>query len=698
MKTHSVVTLCVCGLLGIGLAGGSAVGDEGLTSVGAVFRPDRHFPEFMGLWLEAWAQAQAGGATEEALRPKDLLGGYVQLYVRNQGEKPVVVSDVAIDGVNLSRSLVFAKDKVSGFLPASVRFPGVPKAELDTLLGAGEPVWWKVDPPTVPPGGFAEVTVRLRQPPTNKTVSVRVIGDTATMEARVEAGKEPPRFAGIAFAPSLDRAYLYPQRIDRPGTAPARILLDGTDVTVRSLRATDAAADITPVVVRLATPLARGSLHCFQAVYPDGTAAIACVRAWNDEFPYGMWGYINQGRTPAERVQYYLTDMRLHNINLFMDSIGKDVMEFLASEKGEQYARTNGVRVLSKWPGKPRNPMYYFLMDEPDAHDYAVKDLPVNLRLGSLGQDLVEHSRKIRARDPDAPHLLNIDNTYKPGNYYTYAQLPDVCCSDPYYQEQQKIVWSRRPGWASGFLKPTYVLAATTICQSACAPKPLHIILNSVRHDPSKGPDGRTPEHPAVFRFATPAEKRIELFYALAAGAKAFSYWWYTPYGEFYGCGGDTADARSLWREIGLLGAQVRTAGPLLLRGCPITLATKGSKYVWARSIACGTDSIVLLVVNDNFASDRTGTVMVPIEKATLTVRAPSWLEPKDAFAIGHEGLTEASWKNDAGQVAFDLGRLEVARMLVLTSDPQLRSALENLYQSRFAANVKALLSPARRK
>ena len=170
-----------------------------------------------------------------------------------------------------------------------------------------------------------------------------------------------------------------------------------------------------------------------------------------------------------------------------------------------------------------------------------------------------------RRKDPVPPHLLNLDNTYKPENWYMYAQLPDVCCADPYLQEQQRIVWNERPAWVPSFIKPLYVLGAATICNSACAPKPLHIILNCVRHDTKGGP----------FRFATPPEKTVELFYALGAGTKSFSYWWYTPYGEFHGCGASDKPAVALWRQIGLLGAQVRTAGPVLTRSCPAVVPLK---------------------------------------------------------------------------------------------------------------------------
>jgi len=42
------------------------------------------------------------------------------------------------------------------------------------ILAAGEPVWWKADPPTIPAGGVGQVAVRLRYVPTTPTVTVGV--------------------------------------------------------------------------------------------------------------------------------------------------------------------------------------------------------------------------------------------------------------------------------------------------------------------------------------------------------------------------------------------------------------------------------------------------------------------------------------------------------------------------------------------
>ncbi len=693
MRMFGLSMLCAVGFVWTAVVGaGSAAGAEGLVNVGAAFRADTPFPQFMPLWLEGWALAHEQGESLESLQAKNALGGYVHVCLQNSSSEPLAVSDVLLDGISLTQALAFAPEKTAGFFPASIRFAKLPKADFDRLMRAGEPLWWKVDPQTIAAGSFAELIVRLRTVPTGSSLPIRVVAGTASVDASVEVGREQPRAMAIRFSPAFDRAFLYVRHPKGPGTAPVQVRLDGQDVTARSAIASDGAVDVAPIVIRPASPLARGSFHVFEAAYADGSAARAGLRAYADDFVYGMWGYINEGKTDQERVDYFLNDMRKHNINTFMDSIPNEVRSYMETEKGWKQCQALGFRAFAKWPGKVRDPAYYFLMDEPDAHDFAVKDLAINERLGSLGQDLVRHSGKIRARDPQPPHLLNIDNTYKPANYYTYAQLGDVCCSDPYYQEQQKIVWNRRLAWLPGFLKPTYVLAASTICQSACAPKPLHIILNSVRHDPVKDPKIR-PEDQETFRFATPQEKQVEAFYALAAGATAFSYWWYTPYGEFYGCGGSSPDAKALWREIGLLGAQIRTAGPLLVRGCPATVPVKASKYVWVRSLLAGTDALVLLIVNDNFGSDRAGTVYVPIEKAAVTVTPPAWLTPKDVFEVACEGPRDVRWKPDGKQVALDLGRVEMTRMIVIAADPQCRGQLRELYTKQFAANVRALLA-----
>ena len=661
------------------LAAPAALAAPASEVVGSAYHADTPFPQFLHLWSEGWALKDQNGEPVQYATTNMPLGAYVQLYIHNASANIVPVTDLRFEGVSLTDAIAFSDRQVDRLYPANVRFSKLPKADIDRLIAAGEPVWWKVEPPSLPPGGFGEVTLRLRRQ-ARTPLTVQVVAKETTWQARVPAA-DTPRFAGISFSPSLDTAYCYVQHPQRPGAAPVKVLLDGADMTPSTTTAADPLVSVMPLVIRLPQPLEKSSFHCFQAIYRDGSTAIAGIRAWGEELVYGMWGYINQGKTAQERVDYYLGDLKRHNVNTVMESYGGEVGAFLSGETGVEHSRATGIRAMRNKPGPVLNPVYYFLTDEPDAHDFAVSQLQPNQRLGSLGQDLVRRSQAFRQEDPAPPQMLNLDNTYKPENWYMYAQLPDVCCADPYYQEQQNIVWNERPVWASSFVRPTYVLGAATICNSASAPKPLHIILNCVQHKTKGG----------SFRFATPPEKTVELFYALGAGTKGFSYWWYTPYGEFYGCGAADKDAVALWRQIGLLGAQVRTAGPVLNRSCPANLLLKAPGRLWTRTLLAGTDTLVLLAVNENIANDRLGTVVVPLPKTTVTITPPSWLKTADAFEITPQGLQDVNWKSDADQLVLDLGKTDVARMVLLTADKALRGQLGELYRNRFAANVAEL-------
>ncbi len=654
---------------------------DSLEVVAGAFRADVPFPQFLHLWSEGWALKGKDGEPLQYASTNMPLGAYVHLYLRNRTAERVSVHDVKFAGVSLTNAIAFGPEETAGLHPASVHFSTLPKTDVERLIAAGEPVWWKIEPASIPPGGFAEVTLRLRRSTPN-AIALDVVGDKAGCGAKVSATVSPG-FAGISFSPSLDSVYGYVQRATRPGVAPVKVLLDGRDITAGTTCAADSAVNLQPLTIRLEQPLTAGSFHCLQAVYADGSTAIAGFRAWGDELVYGMWGYIKYGKTAQEMVDYFLGDLKRHNINAVMQSYPAEVGDFLSGKTGVKNARATGIRAMRNWPGPALNPVYYFLTDEPDAHDFSVTQLEPRQRLGTLAQDLVRRSQQIRKRDPAPPHLLNLDNTFKPENWYMYAQLADVCCADPYYQEQQRIVWNDRPAWAASFIKPLYVLGAATICNSACAPKPLHIILNSVRHDTKGGP----------FRFATPPEKTVELFYALGAGAKSFSYWWYTPYGEFYGCGGSDKEAVTLWRQIGLLGAQVRTAGPLITRSCPVDVPVKATAKLWTRTLLAGTDSLVLLAVNDNIANDRMGTVVVPLPKATVTLTPPSWLKAADVFEIAPEGLRDVVWRREDDKLALELGRLEVARMVVVTSDESVRESLDEIHRGQFAGHVEELLA-----
>ena len=232
------------------------------------------------------------------------------------------------------------------------------------------------------------------------------------------------------------------------------------------------------------------------------------------------------------------------------------------------------------------------------------------------------------------------------------------------------------------YTKPTYVYGVGTIYQSAAAPKPMHLILQTCRLDFKE----------FAFRAPTPEEKRISIYYAMAAGAKALSYWWYTPFGEFYGCGGGDKDMKALWKEIGLVGAELRTAEPMIIRSCPAEVKIKAPRFLWVRSLLAGDDAMAIIVANDNIACDRSGIVVRPVEQAKLAVQVPAWLKAGDVFEVNCEGIKPVKWEAKDGGLNLDLDTVNVTRFIIIAKDKVLQQQLHRIYGAKCAANVRTLM------
>jgi len=643
---------------------------------GTYYIADTPLPQFAHIWHEGWQWTDEKGESVDYAQKGMPLGGYVFIYFQNTSDSPITITDLAVEGVKLSEGLGRSNDAVQDLHGHSVKLSKLPKELVDKLHAAGQPIWWKAEPREVAPKQTGQIVVRLKRDPTPEKLNLEVITDDGPIAAAVDPRQQQPRFRSISFSPELDVAYLYVSHPAGAGQAPDRIYLDGKNVTQFSSIGSDPKAEVVPIVVKLQQSLEMMSYHCFRVGYPDGSAATAGIRAWGHELAYGMWG----GTGDARQV---LANWAKHNINVMMGHWSGEGAHFSLKPGGLEYMQSIGMRQMTNWFGNAKKPLFYFLQDEPDAQDYSIDDLQPVDRLGCLGQALVNKSHYLRAKDSKTAILLNIDNTYKPENWYTYHQLADIPCIDPYYQGELDSCYTKHPGRMAYHHKPTYVYAASAISQSSCAPKPLHVVLCATGYsDPKSGFAGRYP---------TPEEKEIELCYALAAGAKGFSYWWFTPGPECNGCGGDSPEAKALYKGIGLLGARMRTAGPVTTVSCPADLPVKVSRYLWARTLVSGLETVALVVVNDDVLCDRMGTVVKAVEKAKATVETPSWMTPADVFEVTSDGIREITWKRDGASVEVDLGTVNISRLVFITSDGTLRDRLAKLYATKFADNVKAL-------
>lgn len=669
----AAVTLCL-------FAAGSSAG-AGMEMVDCWFRGDRVFAEYNSLWSNVAAKEAAElGPHAGPQQP----AGSVHVYVRNVGPSAAAVEDVLIDGISLRRAIAFRKTG-EGEVPdaAGVCFSDLTQEERERFRRAGAPIWWKADPESVPPGGFAEVTIRLRFLPASGRVGLNVrFSNGASLEHTAKVSDQRPRIEDICFSPKLDRFYLYAQRPAGSKDSPEKVIVDGKDVTGRCEISHDPEFDVNVIVVTPESPSKRAAFHVFQVLYPSCGSAVAAARAWDDEPAYGIWGARPAKAGETAVAESYIREIAAHNINVQMEMIGSEgVADLLKSDEGQNLMASLGIRRMVAEPGKGRtkNPYAFFLQDEPDARDFYVKDAPAGERLGATIPALIAELNEYRKVDPYTPNFVNVDMTFKPDNYRVYGQLTDIFCTDPYYLPRIFQSFTESPSRVSLYTKATFVLASAIEAKAACAPKPLHMILFSTR-------GGR------VKRFSTPEEKRIEFYYSLGAGAKGISYWWYTPGEKAEGCGSDDPEAKALWKEIGLLGAEFGTLSPLIGRSCPVELPVKLSPNLWGRVLLAGKDTLILVLVNDDYACDRLGTSVKPVENAFAQISLPGWLKAKDVFEIDASGPRDVSWSTLGSGVRLEIGTLEVARAIVVTSDAALRGELGKLYETRYAQKVKGLL------
>lgn len=665
--------------------------------IGTYYRADQAYPRYRAFWHEDSNMLDEVERAEPPVANNMRLGASLHVYIRNDSDRPLVIEDVKLAGISLNEAIANSGQRLRKEF-ANIYFSKLPHTQLQELIDLGEPVWWKVDPATLAPGRTGEVIVRLREQGAEDSVTIELVGKHGSAEfARqvpVKVIPVAPRIAGISFLPGLREMYMYFRHPQERGLAPARILMDGRDITAQCNIGRDDAISLVPVVVRLPQPLEAGSYHVFAGEYEDGSRALAGVRAWRDDFVYGMFGGKPGSEEQPELGRQYFDDLAAHNFNTQMPQLGSAAVQaFLRDPAGKRYFAERGFRSIPNAIGKwgLSNPLAYYVHDEPDCGDDKAKDLPADKKIGSMARYVIAYGNEIRAKDPAVPQMLNLNMSFKPTNWHTYGQIPDIFSVDPYYQSRLKSAYTTNPERIPLYLKATYVYAVGVLAGTASEPRPVHVILNCVRHVDKQ--DRRK----INFRFATPEEKRIEVYYALAAGAKGLSYWWYSPVVPAYGVGAATSDkpdpeAAALWREMGLLGAEARTIGPVVLDSCPIDIAVKTPKNVWVRCLAAGTRTLVLLVVNDDYQNTDKGTAYKPVDDVELAVPLPAWLKNPAAFEVSPAGIQDVMIQPRPESLRVSLGKLDIARMIVITSDTSLRAQLEGVYSSKFAASTAALL------
>ena len=141
-------------------------------------------------------------------------------------------------------------------------------------------------------------------------------------------------------------------------------------------------------------------------------------------------------------------------------------------------------------------------------------------------------------------------------------------------------------------------------------------------------------------------------------------------------------DLRAVWDEIGRINVELRAVGPLVAVSDVSNLAQvvtvipelspQGQPAAEAAALACGLDSVVLIVLNHNLMthwkadSDQGIEAYDPVD-ATVELTLPPWLAPKHTFRVGHDGVRRLVPKRVTDRLVFRFEQLDVSEVVVIT-------------------------------
>ena len=630
--------------------------------------------------------------------PARALGCNVHVYLKNTGGGAVAINDVTVAGYSLADSLV-ENPTVHYARSIYFKWDNPPTAIFD----AGEPVWYKGDPKTIPAGGVAQAVVRLRTPPVTASVAVGVVTSLGTVTTNITKDATAPALASIGYSYDLTKVYLHWRRPGAAG-APVSVWMDGTNVTGFTTTVSDPGLNFSASVIVLPAPIAPMSYHVFQGIYADGKIASASQRAWTNKFIYATYGTFVLGANYT--VADWIAEASAHGFNNCQVQVG-DVVGYMNTGAGEADCRARGFGYTSGDTTKfnatdpPIDPDMFFLEDEPDAEEANMERtfgstqpglfLPKGKSpMGILVMREIAVGESLRSLRPKTPTNVNLDGTFRQKNYYAWGQAMDVTQVDPYYQRRLSDVYWRDQNRIPLYQKATYIYAVAKATVTAAEPNPANILLYSCEWRCQDSGDCDEAYVGQVWPFPTPEARRIEVYYALAAGAKGLGYWWLKPGYPSNGLADqDNPGAPELWKELGLLGNEIKTVAPLLVTGHPVDLPLSPGPNVWARGLASGTDTLVLFVVNDRYTNDFAGCHYSAIANATVTATLPSWMQPSPmAFEVTAGGLKAVSASVNGSQLQLNLGTLALTKMIVVTKNVLLPAQVQEWYRQAVRGGV----------
>lgn len=552
----------------------------------AIFRPDPRFPYQL---------------FQENFQP----AGTVEIYIKNTNSKPLSVVEILLNGQDITEP-----------------------------QKGGEVVWWRLRPDPLPPSSFGEILIRLRHLPKEKMDIKLRLSDASKLSISLSPTIPPISIETIAFNHTIRTLYIF-LRAKSKEVKIKSVYLDGRDVTKRT-KILGFWRNICPIIISLDPPLLYGSFHYIKIETKIGEKSGAVFRARDDFFPLGSYGYV----TPEVYSKNYC------NIYASFGPLSKEQLDYLGRYK---------IFGISSIGGKPpqkeiiHHPYLwaYYLMDEPDVHDYFVETLSHPQRPGAWAMEMVRRDKLCYTADRRSLTFLTINMTYKPVNWFIYGRIADVANTDPY-------------ALAIGAdLKLVYEVAETA--RLAFAPSMPIITYQAYYHHPVDKPsDWKFPRMPS------PEEEQIMMHYALAGGAKGLlSYIHCTEkVGEnliSYGA----ADFPEVWKAIGDVYRNLRLITPIISRSQPMDIVKSKEKGLFFRALVAS-DALVVIWVNQRGESKSDRYIAKPIENAEIEISLPPWLKPNKVDQIWEGKFKKLNFKMKSNTLYLTIPSLTSAGLVLV--------------------------------
>ncbi len=610
----------------------------------------------------------------------------IALYVRNRRGKTCSVTDITLDGK--------------------------PSSE---LIDGGRIAWWRCWPQVVPPNGMAQVLVKMSAMTMSEAVQagrrqpvgpyrVRLSssdGQDLELEFALEPRPARLRINFIAFGPELKTVYVYlAAEGDVVGAAVQKVEVNGLDVTT-SLQGTARAlrADTLPLRINLKRPSSRAA-PTVVTVHAEGDAfAGHAVRAFPSRFPIQI---TILGKQPGPTAIEELANLCFTDVGL-CGGRSENISEM--RKRGLLYFpyAYPSAGLLDRYLSQPeRPPIGGWWIDEIDGWKKRPRDAQNML----TEADQAMRDRKL----PLAPYCMNI---MAPWNDEGYIELADALSHE--YGIDRGINGLGGPRSPLDFGNPADI--ATRELRTARKPwwpyfRNIEAVLLLKRG---------TKEVVKQYRPIDPREYRLYVYSCLANGAKGALNW---NYGVNYLTGKRSAwfskeyDAirlnmtalkdkqafgvavpedlldglKAARDECGRVNAELQLLGPMLALGDISDLARvvtsvpkrspRGGPAAHARALVCGLDTIVVLVVNLNIASNFNARKPQPVDSyepvdVELELTIPPWLKPQDVFSVSCRSIEALEPQSAKGVMQLHFRQLPVAQAVVVTQNRELRGVMQ---------------------